>query len=77
MPIQLRPVEYQVVTANDAKEMSRRVTELLEKGYVPHFDLKANLASSSTQYVQAMVRLDAVNVNIPQVHPGGGILVPQ
>ncbi len=78
MPVQLRPVDYIVVSAADAKDLSKRVTELLENGYVPHGDLKFNTASSgANQYAQAVVMLAAVNVDMPQAHPGGGLFIPQ
>lgn len=77
MPIQFRPVDFELITGNlDLQEFNKRVRKKLEEGWVLHGDTKFVYGSSGFSYAQAVARLDAVNVNLPGV-PGGNILVPQ
>lgn len=79
-PIQLRPVEIEVISTPTAEEMQSRINHRLKEGWLFHGDLKVvyvpDTGASPLSFVQAMVRVEAVPVPMPR---GGGsnILVPQ
>lgn len=64
-----------MVVTQSHEQISRDVTALMEKGWVPHGDTKFVYGSSGFSYAQAMVKIEPVNVNVPGA--GGNILVPQ
>lgn len=61
MPM-IKPVEYKVVSEESPEMLGQAVSRLLQNGYAPHGDLKIVQVTNQTTYVQAVVRVDVVDM---------------
>lgn len=78
MQVQLRPVEYRLLTAETPEGLDQDVNALLKKDWLLHGDTKVVHRSSDVQYSQPMVRLEARPVPMPSgLAMPSNIVVPQ
>jgi hypothetical protein len=77
MAMQFRVTEYKLVSTQGVSELDETVNRLLARGWVPHGDTKVVYGSAQLTYAQAMVKVEAINVNVNQPTQGSSILVPQ
>jgi len=79
MATQIKPVKYELVASNAAAVVIDRVNVLLTEGWVPHGTTTVTVApTSGLVYAQAMVKLEIVNVNVPnEPVRGQSIITPQ
>jgi hypothetical protein len=89
VPVQLRPVEIDVITVGTPKDMEDAVNQRLQQGWLFHGDMKVvvtteNVSMWSKEYVggspmtfvQAMVKVEPVPMQMPP-RDRSSIVIPQ